>query len=77
MASPQQEQYARQNGFPSYDAMVLWAKQKQMQRQPQTTTGRPGQPVAPDPRQQPAQQQKRSGWGGILNYIGDALGGRL
>lgn len=79
MASPQQEAYAKQNGFPSYDAMVLWARQRQQKREPQTTTGRPAQPVRPDPRQkpQPGQPARQGGWGGVLQYIGDALGGRL
>lgn len=80
MATPQQEQMARQNGFPSYDAMVLWAQQRN-QQSGGTIQGQGKRPLPMTTEQQVAQErQKRaqnSGLSGILQYIGDALGGRL
>ena len=80
MATPQQEQMARQNGFPSNDAMVLWAQQRN-QQSGGTIQGQGKRPLPMTTEQQVAQErQKRaqnSGLSGILQYIGDALGGRL
>jgi hypothetical protein len=71
---------ARQNGFPSYDAMVLWAQQRN-QQSGGTIQGQGKRPLPMTTEQQVAQErQKRaqnSGLSGILQYIGDALGGRL
>lgn len=40
-ASPEQEAMARQQGFRSYEEMILFERQRQMRRAPQTT----GQPA--------------------------------
>lgn len=82
MASPEQEAMARQNGYPSYEAMVLWAQQRYKQRDAQTIA-QAGTPPGRDPRvvnqqgQTPAQQDPRySGVTGMFRYIGDALAGK-
>lgn len=75
--SPQQrEQLARSAGFPNYDAMILFQRQKEMQRAPQTISGA-GAPViaGSDPRIPPPQQG--GGWFGWMGAINNALRGAM
>lgn len=76
MASPEQEAMARQNGFPSYDAMLVWAQQRNIKRDVQTISGA-GAPPSQAPAV-PAQgsDPRYQGVAGMFRYIGDALKGR-
>lgn len=47
MSPEQKEALARSAGYPSYDAMILFQQQRQMQRAPQTTSGIPGASMLP------------------------------
>lgn len=79
MTSEQKEAMARQQGFQSYEAMMLYHEQRARRRAPQTVQGRPGRPVpTPTPTASPRPAADVNPWSlaSVLNKITQTLRGQ-
>lgn len=68
-ATPEQERKAKAAGFPSYEAMIQFQRQKEMQRGKTTTTEKPSD------RSKRATNPMEAHPKSIFEYIADALSG--